>query len=537
MKDASDGKLSMVTGAGMRVTLISVYESVTSYGLRVLSAVLKEAGFETRLIFLPRETENMPWDGFRYPYPETVLDQVAELASDSRLVGISLMTNYFHNAVQITEHLLRSTNAPIVWGGIHPTVCPEECLEYADIICVGEGEEALLELVQHLAQGDGHKGIDNMWYRENGEVVRTPLRPLRHDLDVYPYPDYDLDTSFVLYQGCIRPMTLDLLLHYSRWPGGSDCIPTYETIMSRGCSYRCTYCCNNALRSIYHGEWRVRHRSVGNVIGELQQATTRFPGFQLIRITDDEFISDLKMLHEFCDAYRQVLHVPFEVDGFRPPMVDEERISLLVETGMKILHMGIQTGSMRTMHQLYRRPIRREHIIRATRVLSKFSGHIDPPVYDLIVDNPWETEQDQLETLSMLLDIPKPYKLQLFSLTLYPGTALCERGKREGLLWNESGQVYQKHYLMDSKSTYINGLFKLVQSQRAPCWLMTLLMHDGVRRLNWVWLPYFLNGVFRIIQLLELGWHSVLCQDWNSITRYLRLCLGRRPKRYGYVQH
>jgi anaerobic magnesium-protoporphyrin IX monomethyl ester cyclase len=519
------------TGAGMKVTLISVYESVTPYGVRLLSAVLKEAGFKTQLVFLPRETEGIRWDGFCYPYPDSILDQVAELTSDSELIGISLMTNYFQNAVQITERLRQSTNAPIIWGGIHPTVSPEECLEHADIVCVGEGEEALLELAQRLAQEDGYKGIDNMWYREDGKVVRTPLRPLQFDLDIYPYPDYDLDTSFVLHQGHIRSMTPDLLSYYSRWPPYvSESVLVYETIMSRGCSRYCTYCCNNALRSIYNGEWRVRRRSVEHLIGELQQAIARFPGFQLIQFNDDEFIRDLETVREFCDAYRQTANVPFSVVGFEPPMVDEEKIGLLVDAGMKIVYMGIQTGCMRTMHQIYRRPVRREHIVQATRVLNKFVGRIDPPVYDLIVDNPWETEQDQLETISMLLDIPRPYKLQLFSLTLYPGTELCERGKREGLLRDEGDQVYLKHYILDNKRTYINGLFKLVQSQRAPRWLMALLTHDSACHLNWAWLTFSLNGMLRIIQLLELGWRAVLSRDWNRITRYLRLYLGRRFK-------
>jgi anaerobic magnesium-protoporphyrin IX monomethyl ester cyclase len=119
----------------MKVTLISVYESIISYGMRSLSAVLKEAGFAAQMIFLPRETEGFRWEGFRQVYPGTVLDQVADVAGDSDLIGITLMTNYFDNAVQITQHLHLSTKAPIIWGGIHPTLRPEECLQYADLVC------------------------------------------------------------------------------------------------------------------------------------------------------------------------------------------------------------------------------------------------------------------------------------------------------------------------------------------------------------------------------------------------------------------
>jgi radical SAM superfamily enzyme YgiQ (UPF0313 family) len=517
----------------MIVTLISVYETASAYGLRLLSSVLAQAGFETRLLFLPRETEGLPWDGFRYPYPQAVLDQLAALAGGSNLVGISLTTNYFYNAAQITRHLRRSTRAKIVWGGIHPTVCPEECLEYADLVCVGEGEEALLELAHRLKDGGGHDGIDNIWYRQDGQIVRTPLRPLSDDLDAYQFPDYSLESSYVLHRGQIQPMNLELLYHYSPWAGRSDGVATYETVMARGCSYRCTYCCNNALQAIYKGRWRVRRRSVENVISELGQVVARFPGFRQVQFNDDEFLSDLETIRKFCSVYREAVGIPFVVVGFRPPMVDKERIGLLVDAGMKTLHMGIQTGSMNTMRHLYHRPVRREQILKATQVLAGFADRLDPPAFDLILDNPWETEEDQLETLSLLLEIPRPYQLQIFSLTLYPGTELYERGRREGLLHDEKSQIFEKHYVLEHERTYINCLFELVRLQRAPRWLMKLLMHDSLRKRNWVWLPYSVHGALRMVELLGLGWQSMLRGNWGRIARYLRLRFSQRPDRYG----
>ena len=510
----------------MKVTLISVYESIISYGLRSLSAVLKEAGFTAQMIFLPRETEGFRWEGFRQVYPGTVLDQVAQVAGDSDLIGITLMTNYFDNAVQITQHLRGCTKAPIIWGGIHPTLRPEECLQYADLVCVGDGEEALRELAEHMGHGQGYAGVDNIWYKQNGDAVRTPLRPLQPDLDAYPYPDYDLDNEFVLHQGRIQAMTPDLLLYYLRFPYTSESAASYSTMMSRGCTYNCTYCCNNALRGVYHTKWHVRRRSVGNMIGELKQIVTRFPGIQSILIGDDVFVIDLETLREFRDAYKREVNIPLFISGFQPPMIDEETIGLLVDAGMKQIRVGIQTGSMRSMHQIYHRPVKREHIQRTFAVLHQFTDRIDPPIYDFILDNPWETEEDQLETLYMLLDIPKPYQLYLFSLTFYPGTELYDRAKRAGILQDDLNQVYRKFYLA-RKRTYLNGLFDLFQSQRAPRWLMALLLHKNVRHLNLVWLPYLINGLFRIVQLVGAGWQALRHGDWAAFGRAFRLRVGR----------
>ena len=90
--------------------------------------MLKREGHEVRLVFLTGEGS----------LPESVLVDLEDVTDGADLIGVSLMTLHFHRAVQVTERLKGS--CPIIWGGIHPTVRPEECLEYADIVCIGEGE-------------------------------------------------------------------------------------------------------------------------------------------------------------------------------------------------------------------------------------------------------------------------------------------------------------------------------------------------------------------------------------------------------------
>jgi radical SAM superfamily enzyme YgiQ (UPF0313 family) len=513
----------------MKITFISVYESIVAYGMRSLSAVLKGAGFNTSMVFLPRETEGLRWDGFRYPFSEKVLDQVAELTEGSDLIGLSVMSNYFDNAVQVTKHLRRTSQTLIVWGGIHPTLRPEECLEHADIVCVGEGEEATLELAQRLSGGKDYTGISNMWTKQNGCLVKTPIRPLPFDLDHFPYPDYNLETMYVLHEGHIRPITEDLLVYYLRWPYDSNAPSMYTTMMSRGCTWDCTYCGNNALRKLYGKSWRVRRRSVLNFIGEIKQIVTRFPGIEWIRIEDDVFLDDVEMLKRFAEVYQHEIHLPMFIPGFQPSMVDEERVRLLIEAGMKRIRVGIQTGSIHTLRKVYKRPGSSEQIKRTFQVLHQFSHRIEPPMYDLIVDNPWETEEDLLTTLRLLLDLAKPYQLILFSLTYYPGTELYSRAKQEGLLIDEFGEVYRKDYLLN-KSTYINGLFKLFQSQHAPRWLMALLLDERVRRLNWIWLPYFFTRIFWIGQLASAGWLALRKRNWAAFKRALRSHLHHRTQ-------
>ena len=126
----------------MKIALLSIYPDIQSYGLRSLSACLKQEGHDVDLIFIPKV--------YTERYEEQTLDDLVKLTKESDLVGITLMSNFWDNAIQITQKLKDNYDYPIVWGGTHPTVRPEECLDYADMVCVGEGEETLMELTRKM---------------------------------------------------------------------------------------------------------------------------------------------------------------------------------------------------------------------------------------------------------------------------------------------------------------------------------------------------------------------------------------------------
>jgi radical SAM superfamily enzyme YgiQ (UPF0313 family) len=510
----------------MRISLISPYNVVTASGVRTLSAVLKAARFETRLVMLPPVGAKAGWGeaGVNVAYPPAVLDQVSEVVRGSDLIGISLSSNYFESAIEITRHLRGATRAPIIWGGVHPTLRPEECLEHADLVCVGEGEDALLELARKMADGGDTTGVRNIWFKRAGEIVRAPLRPLPTDLDAYPYPDYDLNAEYVLHKGRLQPMTRKLLCEFLRhitYEAGVS----YRAIMSRTCRQRCAYCANSALGRLYGKEWRVRRRGVPHFVGELKQAVARFPEIQRIVIEDEFFLDDDDKIREFCEAYRREINLAFIVTGMFPSLITEERIRRLVDAGMSRAGVGVQTGSDRVMRKVFQRPCTQEQIVRVFGVLNRFKDRFKP-TYQYIVDNPWETEADQLETLRQLLIIPKPYILEFFSLTLFPGTRLSERALEEGLITDEHSQVYGKDY-HSSNRTYINALFRLFQIQYVPHAAIRLLMSAPLRRLNWVWLPRGAAKFFRVPAMFSNGLRRLWRGDWRGIQQALGRLWGR----------
>ena len=160
-------------------------------------------------------------------------------------------------------------------GGIHATAKIEESLRYADIVCVGEGEETTLELVKKVENAQDYYGIPNLCFNVDGKIKKNPVRPLIQDLDSLPFIDYDLDEHYVMDRDESRLLKIDEGLLERISPGFPDknktFLPTYKTMITRGCPHRCAYCGNSQLRRMYQGQKYFRRRSNENMIEELRK--------------------------------------------------------------------------------------------------------------------------------------------------------------------------------------------------------------------------------------------------------------------------
>jgi len=151
----------------VNVSLISTDDDLWAFGVRLISSVLKRAGHSTRLILLPSQSAE---------YSAEVLDGARQLARASDLIGIGCCYRGSRRARQVAA-AMRALGKPIVWGGLHASLNPAECAEAADIVCRGEGEETILELLESLEDGRSWEQIRNLAYRKGEELVLNPLRP------------------------------------------------------------------------------------------------------------------------------------------------------------------------------------------------------------------------------------------------------------------------------------------------------------------------------------------------------------------------
>ncbi len=391
------------TSAGFCVALISLYNT-ESNAIRTLHAVLEQAGFQVHTFFFRRRNPHNTFDRYSPDEVKHLVKHVRQV--NPALVGISVMSAFFELASEITREIKSQSDTPVLWGGIHATIRPEQCLQVADMVCLGEGDEALVELVEKMSTGRPSDEIRNLWIRKGETIIRNELRPLIQDLDTIPFPDYSSRNKCYLEGGRISPCDY------------ADVLSTLglNFMTSRGCPFRCTFCGNGILRDLYKGKGRyVRQRSVEHVIRELEHLQKAYAP-ACIRFEDDVFSYHAEWVMDFCRQYKARIGLPFSCNG-HPKTIKKEIVRTLKDAGLMHMAFGIQTGAERLRHAEFKRNETNEEIVAAAKTLNDLGVAYG---CDLIVENPLETEEDRQETLALILRMPKPFFVNMHTLTHFP---------------------------------------------------------------------------------------------------------------------
>ncbi|PIU41835.1 MAG: hypothetical protein COS99_03425 [Candidatus Omnitrophica bacterium CG07_land_8_20_14_0_80_42_15] len=441
----------------IKVCLISLYEDISSNGIRYLSSYLKSNGVAVNMIFMPADISDFCYKGKNDTKKEiNILKNLLNQLSPD-LIGIGVMANYFNRAVRITTEIKKDFDISVIYGGIHATMCPEECLEYADIVCVGEAEETMTELCKSKNNPDALRDIKGIYYKLGDKVKKNEIRPLEEDLDKYPFPDYSLTGDFLILNNKLERIQKNhmeslLPLH----PFG---VVTYRLMSSRGCPFSCTYCCNEALRQIYSGKGKyLRERSVKNVINEMLTVKNKF-NIQAFRIMDDSFLHhSLEWFKEFNKLYKSSVNSPFSCLS-SPGNVTVEKMKLLVDSGLRHIQIGLQSGSDRINFELYKRKISSEKTLAVLNIINSLNPK--PKVdLDIIFDNPFESDLDKIQTIYFLCKINKMQNVLLacYSLVFYPKTQIYYKAIEEGIIHEKDRKKAYTQDFRKIKNTFLNNL-------------------------------------------------------------------------------
>jgi anaerobic magnesium-protoporphyrin IX monomethyl ester cyclase len=505
----------------MKIALISTYAHPIALGMRYVSSSLKAAGHDVKTLLMAsrRDTTKPDWN-------PAAVEGLIEHLRDRDLIGLSLVTNTFHRASVLTRRIREAgLRAPVVWGGTHPTVAPDESLGVADVICVGEGEGVFLEFVRRLETGGDPLTTPSLGFRAGGpfgnrQAIRNPLAPLEADLDRLPFPDWDLSTQWVAGKGGLTPARPENL---------RGALDTLRVETSRGCPFHCTFCNNAGLRILHQGcgKW-TRLRSIDNVLAELREALARFPSIRAINFVDDLFlVRREEELEEFTARYNEQIGLPLQLDAF-PNTVTERKVIALARLPIDLVSMGIESASQDTLENIYKRPTPLKRIAEAIALFNKY--HIRTE-YHYLVSNPFEPQRNVIETMRFIADHHRGRAvLRVFPLMFYPGTPLHRRALETGLIAERDTAIYDymgTGALQFARHDYLAIWLRAVLSLRnigAPSWLAHGVINFATSRLVRKLLDrhWFCPSVFMGYVIGRKVWRNFVYQPFIRPFKYLR---------------
>ncbi len=484
----------------MKILLINVSGRLSTDGSRLISALLKRANHQVKIVFLARLEP--------LEYSQQELEALDDLIREAELVLLAVYSFYAFRAVLVTNYIHQKyPGLLVIWGGPHCISAPELSLRHADGVCFSEGDEAVVELVNRLAIRGDYLSTPNFAFRVNGQSQINSVLPPFADLDSLPYYDYELGNHFLLNQG-LYPISKKKF--QERSAGYPFDFPLLYLITSRGCPHNCSYC-NNCRYLAMFGRQRVRFYSPDRVLDELEQILNQHDFFRLVGFGDDDFFSrPTQELREFAEKYKKRINLPFAI-AVSANTYQQGKLDLLLDAGLKLIQIGVQSGSQRVLDEVYQRKIK---VTRTKEVVRQLEPHLRGKQLDLlldfIIDNPFENPDDIIQTYDYLTELPTGVKINFFYLAFFPGTPIYERALKELIIepYTEQGFrslirggiKYQNNYEM-----FLVLLFRHLQ--RHPRWrfflppvLLRILGRKWVRRIAKLLPPSFYERLLGRIQ-------------------------------------
>ncbi len=365
-----------------------------SVGIGYISAVLKQNGYITHYYHLRR------------------LEDVNIVISDIKkynpcIIGVSMTTYMASNVDNIIKLIRPTTDAILLCGGTHPTLEPNVLNDIPELDCIiiGEGEYPMLELANSINAGKIDYTIKNIHFKTNKNEVRPTIK----NLDDLPFPDRDFE-------------------QYQNFIFDDHVVPTAHFIFSRGCPFKCTYCCNEALSKVYPNPSNYyRRRSAKKAIEEIELTASKYY-FEEIIFDDDTISLHKPWFFEFFELYKQKFNYPFRCN-IRVGTVTEDMIKLLKECGAKDIGVGIEHGNEEFRRNVLNRQMSNDEIIKTFDLLDLY--HISHTDF-IMTGLPGENFELFKDTVRLCRRI-KSYGM-IFSFVPYPKTVLGELCKKNGWL-------------------------------------------------------------------------------------------------------
>lgn len=338
-------------------------------GLLSLGTILKKNGYDVKIVDAIKEPD----------YKQEIVDY----AKKALVVGIGVWTAEIKNAYEITQLIKKNVDVPVVWGGWHPTLFPEQIIqdELIDYVITGEGEYSFIELVRSLDENRGISKIKGLLYKKNGRVYKNPKAEKFVNLEELPELDFSLiDVEKYVYQRISTKLKRAL---------------PYES--SRGCPHRCTFCINVVI-----GNRVYRTKTPEKVVKEVEHLIKKY-NLNYILFIEDNFFLDRERVKKICEGIiKKKLKFNWfaecRADYFKGGHIDSEILGLARKAGLHTLTIGAESGSPLSLGVM-KKDITISDIINSAKLCN--SANVIP-VFSFIIGLPGENREEIYKTIGLI---------------------------------------------------------------------------------------------------------------------------------------
>lgn len=355
-------------------------------------------------------------DSIKYS-PENFCRTIEAINPD--LIAFSIMSPHWFPMEPYFELIKKALpKTPTLIGGYQAMLSQEETLANPniDFICVGDGEYAIGNIVDHL-QGKRSGPVDGMWERmSDGSIYKTEPHQIG-ELSSLPFPDYEVFAKEDGYHNVTSSIF---------GPKGKIVLPV---ITGRGCPYRCTYCCNTPLLDSWKTKKTfLRKYDPQEMVTELVRLRDKYE-IGYFEFWDELFLSNLKFVRAFFVLYKEQVKIPFSINS-RVEVMGKEFCQLAADAGCHTIWFGIESGSESYRRDRLGRKMTNDQILDAAENCKQ--AGINRLTFN-IVGMPGETARNMKETLWLNRSIA-PEHFFFFPYIPLRGTPLYDTAKELGLL-------------------------------------------------------------------------------------------------------
>jgi anaerobic magnesium-protoporphyrin IX monomethyl ester cyclase len=410
-----------------------------------LASPLLESGFSVTVI-----------DAAVVPDFEAVVER--EIA-DALCFGISLLTGpMIRSVAKIARRVKRiRPGLPVIFGGWHPSLLPDETLRpaYVDVVVRGQGEITMVEVAQRLAAGENLAGVRGVSFKDNGSAIHEPEREVEN-LNRLPMPAYHL-------------VDIDA---YERRSGTRQL--GYPS--SVGCPYACNYCTDQVFYKRRFNAYRPER-----VVAEVTELVRRYR-LDEVAFLDSNFPVDLKRALAIARGiFESKVKFRWTVQASTDLLcrMSDDEVKLLAESGLTHMGFGTESASQEVLALMNKKHQRIQDMFETARKTEAAGMRV---TFNVILGYPGETEADRAQTFRLMSEIARSYSNVSFSpniFTPYPGIPIWPELERMGLRKPQSLEEWAVVSLGNNLLPWLQGE-ELRRLQRR---LQYFLLNNQLRRI------------------------------------------------------